>query len=95
MTNVFKIEIISVYKQKVVTDSTQVLYMINTGRSSNKCCMSWLREISWLCFVFNLDLFAVYINTKDNLFADALSRVDDNFFFFFYLYVLPGTSCSA
>ena len=29
---------------QIVTDNNQVRFMINTGRSSNKCCMSWLRE---------------------------------------------------
>ena len=62
---------------QVVTDNTQVMHMVNTGRSSSKACMSWLREIFWLCFVFNVDLHAVYINTKENVFADALSRVSD------------------
>ena len=60
---------------QVVTDNNQVLYMINTGRSANKTCMSRLREIYWLCFIFNLDLYATYIKSKDNIFADALSRV--------------------
>ena len=60
---------------QVVTDNTQVVYMVNTGRSFNKTCMSHLREIFWLCFIFNVELFAVYINTKENVFADALSKV--------------------
>ena len=62
---------------QIVTDNNQVRYMINTGRSANKICMSWLREIFWLCFVFNVDLYAVYISSRDNVFADALSRLSD------------------
>ena len=62
---------------QVVTDNTQVMYMINTGRSANSCCMAWLREIFWLCFIFNVELYAMYINTKENTFADALSRAND------------------
>ena len=62
---------------QVVTDNTQVVYMINTGRSANKTCMSLLREIFWFCFIFNVDLFAMYINTKENVFADALSRINE------------------
>ena len=42
----------------VVTNNTQVVYMVNTGRSANKTCMSYLREIYWLCFIFNVELFA-------------------------------------
>ena len=63
---------------QVVTDNTQVVYMINTGRSANYCCMAWLRELFWLCFIFNVELFAMYINTRDNTFADALSRADNS-----------------
>ena len=60
---------------QIVTDNNQVLFMINTGRSANCCCMSWLREIFWLCFIFNIEIYAVYIRSKDNVFADALSHV--------------------
>ena len=63
---------------QVVTDNNQVMYMLNTGRSSNHCCMSWLREIFWLCFIFNVELYSVYIKSSDNVFADALSRADDS-----------------
>ena len=58
----------------VITDNMQVLAMINTGRSSNRTCMAWLREIYWICFVNNLDLFASYVKSADNVLADALSR---------------------
>ena len=58
----------------VITDNMQVLAMINTGRSINKLCMSWLREIFWMCFIYNMDLHATYIKSADNILADALSR---------------------
>ena len=58
----------------IITDNMQVLAMINTGRSANKTCMSWLRELFWICFVNNIDLFATYIKSEDNVLADALSR---------------------
>ena len=48
-------------KLHVITDNMQVLHMINSGRSKNKLCMSWLREIFWLCFILNVELFATYI----------------------------------
>ena len=38
----------------VVTDKMQVLAMINTGRSCNRTCMTWLREIFWTCRKFYL-----------------------------------------
>ena len=57
-----------------VTDNMQVLAMVNTGRSINPICMSWLREMFWLCFILNIDIFATYIPSADNVLADALSR---------------------
>ena len=58
-----------------ITDNMQVLAMLNTGRSANKTCMTWLREIFWICFVFNIDIHATYIRSADNHLADALSRL--------------------
>ena len=60
---------------QIITDNNQVMFMINTGRSANKTCMSWLREIFWLCFIFNVDLHAMYIRSAENVFADALQSV--------------------
>ena len=57
----------------IITDNMQVLAMVNTGRSANKTCMTWLREIFWICFVNNIDLFATYIKSADNILADSLS----------------------
>ena len=62
---------------EIVTDDSQVMYMINTGRSCNKFCMSWLRELFWLCFIFNVRLFASYVRSENNILADALSRFND------------------
>ena len=53
----------------------QVLAMVNTGRSKNKLCMDWLRELFWTCFIFNIELHATYIRSKDNVLADDLSRL--------------------
>ena len=59
----------------VITDNMQVLAMLCTGRSSNKLCMSWLREIFWMCFIWNIDISPSYIKSADNCLADALSRL--------------------
>ena len=59
----------------VVTDNMQVLALLCTGRSSNKLCMSWLRELFWMCFIWNIDIKASYIKSADNHLADALSRL--------------------
>ena len=56
----------------------QVLAMLNTGRSSNKTCMTCLREIFWICFVYNMDIHASYIRSADKVLADALSRFSYN-----------------
>ena len=58
----------------IVTDNMQVLAMLNSGRSSNKTGMTWLREVFWTCFIYNTDIFATYIRSADNVLADALSR---------------------
>ena len=60
----------------VVTDNMQVLAMLNTGRSKNKLCMEWLREIFWLCFIHNIEIYSTYIKSADNTLADQLSRLD-------------------
>ena len=51
--------------------------MINTGRSRSNCCMAWLRELFWLCFIFDLQLSAENISTHDNIVSDYLSRITD------------------
>ena len=53
-------------KVHIVTDNMQVLAMVNTGRSKNKLCMSWLRELYWTCFIHNIELHATYIKSADN-----------------------------
>ena len=62
-------------KLHFITDNMQVLAMVNTGRSANKLCMSWLREMFWMCFLWNIDICASYIKSEDNILADALSRL--------------------
>ena len=59
----------------VISDNMQVLAMLCTGRSCNKLCMSWLREIFWMCFIWNIDVSPSYIKSADNHLADALSRL--------------------
>lgn len=57
------------------SDNTQVITMIASGRSRNTQAMCLLREIFWICALYNIDLRATYINTKDNTLADKLSRL--------------------
>ena len=59
----------------VFTDNTQVMYMLINGGSSNSTCKKWIKEIFWVCAIYNIDLLPRYINTKSNLVADTLSRL--------------------
>ena len=49
--------------------------MIRNGVSSNTTCMGWLRELFWVCKIYRIRLVPHYINTKNNLVADTLSRI--------------------
>lgn len=62
-------------KVEWVTDNMQVLYMLKTGRSKNVTCMYWLRELFWICLIYNIFLSPTYIRSEDNKIADTLSRV--------------------
>lgn len=57
------------------TDNTQVLRMVITGRSKNVVAMSLLRELFWLCAIYDVDLKACHIRTEVNTRADKLSRL--------------------
>ena len=67
------------YGKKVLflTDNTQVLQMINTGRSSSVECMFWIRELFWLSFIHNFQAVASHIGTRENIVPDYLSRCYD------------------
>ena len=45
------------------------------AHKTNKTCMQWLREIFWICKIYQIRLVPYYINTKNNLVADTLSRL--------------------
>ena len=38
--------------------------------------MGWLRNIFWESIKYNFDVQSVYINTRDNIICDSLSRLD-------------------
>lgn len=59
----------------VYTDNSQVLSMVNKGFSINVTCMQLIRELLFLCAVFNIHLTARFISGKSNYLADLLSRV--------------------
>ena len=55
-------------------DNENALFAINKGRSKDPFVLQCTREIAWLTCKFNILLKAVYINTKNNILPDALSR---------------------
>ena len=50
---------------------------LSTGRSLCKEVMELLRELYWISFVCNFEYKAIYIKSKDNKLADALSRLEE------------------
>lgn len=63
------------FKVIMVVDNLQVLYMIKTGRSANKTCMRWLRELFWICSTEDIELDSEYISSSEYIIADSLSRL--------------------
>ena len=61
----------------VVTDNTQVQGWVNSGRSCNPYAMAWLRELFWVAAFFNINVRACRITSGDNVWADALSRLNN------------------
>ena len=57
------------------TDNTQVVAMINKGTSANDSAMILLRELFWMCVIFNLYITARHIPGKLNVCADYISRI--------------------
>lgn len=62
-------------KVECKTDNMQVFYMLKTGRSTNVSCMYWLRELFWICMIYNISLSPSYISTVENVQADLVSRL--------------------
>lgn len=56
-------------------DNTQVMYMLSNTSSTNSKCLTWLKEIFWLCIDNDIQLLPRYISSGDNFIADALSRL--------------------
>lgn len=66
------------HKVQCVSDNTQVVAAINTGRSKNQVSMSLLRDIFWQSVTHNFHLVGVYLPGRDNIVADAISRASSS-----------------
>lgn len=62
-------------KVRLLSDNTQVVSMVATGRSTSPLCMQWLRELFWLSVIYNFHLISAYIPSEDNTIPDYLSRI--------------------
>ena len=63
------------HKVQCVTDNTQVVAALNSGKAGNDSAMSILRLIFWQTVLYNCHLVGVYLPGRDNVIADAISRV--------------------
>jgi hypothetical protein len=61
----------------IYTDSNVALYSITKGRMDSLIGMNIIREIHLILATNNITLILKRITTKNNSFADALSRFDD------------------
>ena len=66
------------HRVQCVSDNTQVVAAVNTGRSSNAASMVLLRQIFWHSIVNNFHLVGVYLPGRDNVVADAISRASSS-----------------
>ena len=60
----------------IYCDNMSVVHMVNNGTSKNTRCMKLLRIITLHTLIHNITIHVKYINTKENVFADSLSRLE-------------------
>ncbi|VDI43606.1 Hypothetical predicted protein [Mytilus galloprovincialis] len=61
----------------VSTDNMTTKCIINKGSSRNKTLMTQLRELFWLSAIHNFDIRAKFISGRNNVIADAASRLHE------------------
>ena len=73
----------SKWKDKCVlvqTENTGAEWVVRRGLSKNPIANQVVREILWIAALFNITIVVTHIKSKDNVVADALSRLDDKRF---------------
>ena len=58
-------------------DNEVALFAINKGVCRNQVALGFIRELALLSLEYNFTLTAKYITSKENVIADALSRLDN------------------
>ena len=67
------------YDKRIVvyTDNNCALYWLNKLSARNEVALEWLKELAWLSTVKNFYITARRITSKNNVTADALSRMNN------------------
>ena len=63
-------------KVKVMIDNQAICYAVNTGSIKCERTMELIHSLYFALCRYNIEIKAEYINTNDNVWADALSRLD-------------------
>ena len=67
-------------KIRIFCDNTAVMNMVNHNTSGCKNCMYLMRMLTLNNLKWNRRLYVNYVKSKENIFADALSRLQLNVF---------------
>ena len=70
----------------IYTDNQAAMHMLNKGTTGEDLMMSGLRELFWLSVVFDFRWQARYLKGQSNIFADTISRLEnDNYLLQWFL----------
>ena len=61
----------------VFSDDSTTVACINKGSSRNALLMHYIRKLFWLSAIYNFHLIAKHIPGKNNVLANAVSRLHD------------------
>ena len=72
----------------ILTDNQGVLYSIRRGLSRHPLANYLLKQLLYICALYNIYYDVQYINTKHNVLADALSRLHEPHYFCIAAHIL-------